>query len=174
MTLALKLNNKNIYHINFWLVLDQHNNLSLYIGALQGSRNGLAINKELTKHFFGCRPKNLIVSALRILAERLSCGAIYAVSNHGFYTNNHWRLNRKLKTSLDDFWTELGGTLSQDRRFFTLPLTERRKQIEEVASHKRNLYRKRFDILDLANTNITRTLDVFMDHPARKSHWVAT
>jgi len=162
MTLGLKLNNKYIYHINFWIVLDERNNSSLYIGTLQGSLNGLSINKELTKYFWGCRPQNLIVYALRILAERLSCDAIYAVSNYGFYTNNHWGQDRKLKTSLDHFWTEIGGNLSQDRRFFILPPTEQRKNIEEVASHKRNLYRKRFATLDVVNANITNKLDIFM------------
>lgn len=96
MTLGLKLNDKYIYHLNFWLILDKRNNFSLYIGTVQGSRNGLAINKELTKYFWGCRPKNLIMYALRILAQHLSCSAIYAVSNYGFYTNNHWRWDRKI------------------------------------------------------------------------------
>lgn len=171
MTLGLKLNNKYIYHINFWMVLDGRNNSSLYIGTLQGSRDGLSINKELTKQLWGYRPPNLIVYALRILAERLSCDAIYAVSNYGFYTNNHWRQNRKLKTSLDDFWTEIGGNLSQDRRFFTLPLIEQRKNIEEVASNKRNLYRKRFATLDVINASIINKLDIFMkDNPNIRDH----
>lgn len=162
MTLELKLNNKSIYHINFWIIIDEPTTSSLYIGALQGSRNGLSINKELTKHFFGFRPKNLILYALRILAERISCDTMYAVSNYGFYANNHWLQDRKLKTSFDDFWVESGGKLSQDRRFFIIPRTEHRKNFEEVPSRKRNLYRKRFTILDLVHANITNALDKFI------------
>lgn len=158
MCLGLKLDNKYIYHINFWLVFNMNNTLSLYIGALQGSRDGLSINKELTKHFFGCRPKNLMVYTLRILAHFLSVNEIYAVSNYGFYANNHLRWDRKLKTSLDTFWAEIGGNLSQDRRFFTLPITEHRKNIEEVVSHKRNVYRKRFVVLDMIAADITTSL----------------
>lgn len=158
MSLGLKLDNKYIYHINFWIVLDENDTLSLYIGALQGSREGLSINKELTKHFFGCRPKTLIVHALRILAQILFVSEIYAVSNYGFYASNHLRWDRKLKTSLDTFWPEIGGTLSQDRRFFILPVKENRKNIEEVASHKRNLYRKRFAVLDKIAADIATAL----------------
>lgn len=164
MTLGLKLDNKYIYHINFWVVCDRNNNLSLYIGALQGSRNGLSINKELTKHFFGFRPKNLIMHALHILAQLLSVREIYAVSNYGFYANNHfWRRDRKLKTSLDTFWKEIGGSLSYDRRwFFIFPVTGHRRNIEEVVSHKRNLYRKRFAALDKMSADIANALIPFM------------
>lgn len=165
MSLSLKLDNKYIYHVNFWIVFDENNLISLYIGALQGSRNGLSINKELTKHFFGCRPKNVIIYALRILARNLSVSRIYAVSNYGFYANNHLRRDRKLKTSLDTFWQEIGGTLSQDNRFFLLPVTEYRKNIEEVVSHKRNLYRKRFAILDKMADDIVTALWSFMKTP---------
>lgn len=162
MSLGLKLDNKFIYHINFWIVFDENNTLSLYIGALQGSRDGLSINKELTKRFFGCRPQNLILYALRILTQNLSVSGIYAVSNYGFYANNHLRRDRKLKTSLDTFWTEIGGIPSQDRRFFILPVTEYRKNIKEVVSHKRNLYRKRFAVLDKIAADITIALIPFM------------
>ncbi|MBU2699558.1 putative protein VirK/YbjX [Sporomusaceae bacterium BoRhaA] len=170
MSLGLKLDNKYIYHINFWIVFDENNTFSLYIGALQGSRSGLSINKELTKHFLGCRPKNLIVYALRILAQNLFVSGIYAVSNYGFYANNHLRRDRKLKTSLDTFWTEIGGSLSQDRRFFILPVTEHRKDIEKVVSHKRNLYRKRFALLDKIAANIATALIPFMrTYPTARS-----
>lgn len=156
LTLALKLSDTYIYHINFSLLFDKRR--TLYIGALQGSQNGLAINKELTKHFFGCRPQNLIVYALRILARFFTANRIYAVSNYGFYANNHLRWDRKLKTSLDAFWMEIGGRPSLDQRFFILPVTEQRKNIEEIVSHKRNLYRKRFAVLDRMAADILAAL----------------
>lgn len=158
MSLGLKLDNKYIYHTNFWIVSDMNSTLSLYIGALQGSRDGLSINKELTKYFFGYRPKNLILYALRILAQVLSISEIYAVSNYGFYTNNHLRRNRKLKTSLDKFWNETGGNVNNDPRFFEIPITDPRKNIEDVVSHKRNLYRKRYSLLDKIGEIIVQSL----------------
>jgi uncharacterized protein VirK/YbjX len=168
LTLGLKLDNKYIYHINFWLLFDKQN--ALYIGALQGSREGLSINKELTKLFWGCRPKNLIMHALRILAQCLSINKIYAVSNGGFYANNYLHQDRKLKTSLDDFWLESGGKLSDDQRFFILPVIEHRKTIEEVVSNKRNLYRKRFAVLDRIADDIVSNLTPFMkNYPTTKS-----
>lgn len=160
LTLGLRLDGQYIYHINFWINVND-NKLVFGIGALQGSRDGLEINKELTKHFFGYRPKNLILYALRIVAQKLVVNEIYAVSNYGFYTNNHIRLNRKLKTSLDEFWQESGGIVGKDRRFFHIPVREHRKSIEEVVSHKRNLYRKRFIFLDSLEKEINECLTAY-------------
>ncbi|WP_231037977.1 VirK/YbjX family protein [Pectinatus frisingensis] len=162
MSIGLKLDNKYIYHINFWIVFDENDTLSLYIGALQGSRNGLSINKELTKYFFGYRPQNLIVYTLRILAQILSVSGIKAVSNYGFYANNHLCRNRKLKTSLDKFWNETGGKVHDDPRFFEIPITEPRKNIEDVVSHKRNLYRKRYTLIDEIRKTIVQSLELYI------------
>lgn len=162
LTIGLRLDGQYIYHINFWVSADENNHLMFGVGALQGARDGLAINKELTKHFFGYRPKNLILYALRIFAQRLNVTKIYAVSNYGFYANNHIRLDRKLKTSLDEFWQESDGKIGSDRRFFYLSVEEHRKTIEEVVSHKRNLYRKRFAALDALANEMNIRLDEFL------------
>jgi len=163
MTLSFNYNDSKIYHMNFWLVFNEKNNLSLYIGALQGSRGALPIYKDLTKMLFGYRPKNIVLYTLQLFAQCLSVKEIKAVSNYGFQANNHFfRWDRKLKTSLDSFWIESGGTLTEDKRFFALPVQEKRKSMEEIASHKRNLYRKRFVILDKIANGIVMTLTPLM------------
>lgn len=148
LSVDLMLGEKRIYHITFWGGYDRDGCCCLNIGALQGSLNGQDDIHALTKHFFGYRPKNLILYALRLLSPALGAQKIYAVSNHGFFTNTHVRLDRKLKTSLDEFWLEAGGDPLDDPRFFELPVNEKRKAIEEVKSQKRNLYRKRYAALD--------------------------
>jgi len=165
MTLIFRCNDSRVYHVNFWLAFNKENNLSLYIGALQGSRGALPIYKDLTKMFFGYRPKNIILYTLQLFAQCLSVNEIKAVSNYGFQANNHFfRWNRKLKTSLDSFWIESGGTLTEDKRFYSLPVQEKRKSMEEIASHKRNLYRKRFAILDKIASGIVTTLTPLMSN----------
>ena len=120
MTLALCLDGEFVYHINFWCAQEGEKQV-LYIGCHQGSKHGLEVNKELTKAFFGYRPKNFILYALRILAKELAVDELRAVSNYGFYANNHIRKNRKLLVSYDKFWKECGGEIMADQRFFTLP-----------------------------------------------------
>ena len=148
MTLSLQLAKKRIYHITFWFSKDKNNEPCLQIGALQGNPGGSEIIHELTKYFFGYRTKNLILYFLRLLAQELHITQIYAISNKGFYTNTHVRMTLKLKTDLDNFWLEAGGSPTEDFRFFDLPATEKRKTIDEVKSQKRNLYRKRYTLLD--------------------------
>lgn len=113
------------------------------------------MNHDLTKFCFGYRPHNLVMYAVRCFARNMGFQHIYAVSNYGFYTGNHLRLDRKLKRSLDVFWQEISGSLTEDRRFFTLPLEEPRKELNEVKAHKRNLYRQRFAMLDCVEAAIS-------------------
>jgi len=162
MALNFKLGERSIYQLIFWLGLDQKGQRTLWIGALQGMVGGLKTARDLTKHFFGYRPKNLILHVLRTFAAQLGLERIYAVSNKGFYANNHLRLDRKLKTSLDEFWQETGGRLSLDPRFFELPIAEYRKSIEEVVSHKRNLYRKRFTVIDGLDEIVIQVLKPYL------------
>lgn len=162
LSIELTLGKERIYHITFGFGQDEDQKAILWIGALQGSLGGADCIRELTKHFFGYRPKNLILYALRLVALQLKVDRIKAISNLGFFTNTHVRLDKKLKTSLDDFWQEAGGTLSNDPRFFELPLVEKRKTIEEVKSQKRNLYRKRYAVLDAVAQDVGKNLTCYL------------
>ena len=159
MAILLKIGEKRIYQIIFWLAPNNKNEMALWIGALQGSQGELQIVRSLTKLFYGYRTKNFILHALCTVASQLALRKIYAVSNFGFYANNHIRLDRKLKTSLDEFWQETGGSVCSDTRFFELPVSEIRKNLDEVVSQKRNQYRKRFAMLDAVDSTIINSLE---------------
>ena len=144
----------------FWLGEDDKNNISLFIGAMQGpnGNNAKEIVKHTTKLCHGYRTKNLSVFITQIFARVMGIRKIYAVTNAGYYANNHIRLDRKLKTSFSDFWKEVGGNPTDDLRFFELPLSEERKSYEEIPTRKRAVYRRRFEFLDEVNKNIEETL----------------
>ena len=88
------------------------------------------------------------------MAKALGLKHIYAVTNYGYYANNHIRRDRKLKTSFSDFWKESGGRPCADQRFYELPMTEYRKTMEEVPTRKRANYRKRYALLDEVDASI--------------------
>lgn len=163
--IELNLGQKRIYQVVFWIAPNSKGEMALWIGALQGSKGGQEAVRDLTKHLFGYRTKNFVLFALRSMARHLEIQRVYAVSNLGFYTNNHIRSDRMLKTSLDEFWLETGGTVSDDRRFFQLPLIEPQKTIDQVQSHKRNLYKKRFAALAAIDNQILQTLDSYRIAP---------
>ena len=155
--------NTSVYQIMFWIAKDSAENFAMYIGALQGPNveNSKDLIKVLTKKCHAYRTKNLILYAAQAVARALNLKKIYAVTNEGYYANNHIRRDRKLKTSFSDFWQECGGTPTDDKRFFELPLIEKRKTFEEIPTQKRAVYRRRFALLDEIDAAIFENLHAY-------------
>ncbi len=158
LSIELNLGPEHLYQMMFWLAKDKEGIDSLWIGAMQGPNmhDAKEMVKKMTKRCFGYRTKNLILYMTQAVARALNIGRIYAVTNMGYYANNHMRTDRKLKTDFSVFWEEAGGHPTEDERFYGLPLVEPRKSIEEVKSQKRNLYRKRFAFLDSVDDEIAQ------------------
>lgn len=152
-----------IYQILFWIARDSEKNWAMWIGAMQGPNvdDAKDLVKRITKKCHAYRTKNLILYAAQAVARSLGVKKIFAVTNEGYYANNHVRRDRKLKTSFSDFWAEAGGIPTNDARFYELPLIETRKKFEEIPSHKRAQYRRRFALLDELDTKISETLRGF-------------
>ena len=152
-----------VYQIMFWIGKDSAENFSMWIGALQGPNveNSKDLIKILTKKCHAYRTKNLILYAAQAVARSLNLKKIYAVTNYGYYANNHIRRDRKLKTSFSDFWQECGGTPTDDERFFEIPLIEYRKTYEEIPTQKRAVYRRRFQLLDEIDAEILNNIQAF-------------
>ncbi|WP_074816120.1 VirK/YbjX family protein [Selenomonas ruminantium] len=150
LSIVLDCPRGELYQMIFWMAEDEHGDQSLWIGAMQGPRmeNAREIVKQITKRCHAYRTKNLILHATQEVARNLGLKHIYAVTNYGYYAMNHIRRDRKLKTSFSDFWMESGGVACKDKRFYELPMKERRKSMEEVPTRKRANYRKRYALLD--------------------------
>ena len=145
-----------LYQVMFWLGSGPLGMSAMYIGALQGPNvdNSRDIIKEVTKKSYRYRTKNLIVYMAQAVARAMQMEHIYAVTNEGYYAQNHIRRDRKLKTDFGAFWAECGGQPTYDKRFYQLPLVEPRKTMEEVPTRKRAVYRKRFAFLDDVDAQI--------------------
>ena len=157
LSLLLRLDNgKPLYQIIFWIAKDNAGDWAMWIGALQGPNmdDAKEVVKKITKQCHAYRTKNLILYAAQAVTRNLNLKKIYAVTNEGYYANNHVRIDRKLKTSFSDFWIEAGGSHTDDERFDLLPLTEARKSAEEIPTRKRAVYRRRFALLDEIDSTI--------------------
>ena len=161
LSVMLRLEEKPLYQIIFWIDKDTQGEWSMWIGAMQGPNmeDSREVIKKITKRCHAYRTKNLILYAAQAVARSLGLQHIYAVTNYGYYANNHVRLDRKLKTSFSDFWQEAGGHSTADARFDELPLVEPRKTMEEVPTRKRAVYRKRFAMLDGIDAAILSKMD---------------
>lgn len=161
LSLVLNYEGEELYQIMFWLGHDQEKEPALFIGALQGTPNGSEIIKSLTKAFFGYRTKNLIFYGIRNIADCMGIKNIYAVANEGYYAMNHLRRDRKLKTSLDDFWQECEGERCEDQRFYKMPVAEHRKAMEELKPSKRAQHRRRFAKMDEITVAVSESLAAY-------------
>lgn len=153
-----------VYQILFWIARTPDDDAwAMFIGALQGPNvdDARELIKRITKRCHAYRTKNLILYAAQALARALGLKRVFAVTNEGYYANNHIRRDRKLKTSFSDFWAEAGGVPTSDARFYELPLTETRKTVEEIPSHKRAQYRRRFALLDDLDSTVAERLRRF-------------
>lgn len=164
LSVMLKYEERAFYQIIFWINKDKDGNEAMYIGAMQGpnvdeSRDAI---KRMTKWAHGYRTKNLILYMTQAVARALRLKKIYAVSNYGYYANNHVRADRKLKTNFGDFWLEAGGKETENERFYELPLVEHRKTMEEVPTRKRAVYRRRFAFLDEVDAEIEQSVNVIL------------
>ena len=149
LSVMMDVNGTHLYQIIFWI--EQRDHVStLVIGAMQGPNTEDAQDfvREMTKRAHRFRTKNLILYMTQAVARALGVQRILAVSNAGYYANNHIRRDRKLKTDFGAFWEEAGGRKTEDTRFYELPLTLPRKTMEEVPTRKRAVYRRRFAMLD--------------------------
>ncbi len=151
-----------VYQILFWIARSGED-WAMWIGAMQGPNvdDAKDLVKRITKKCYAYRTKNLILYAAQAVARSFGVKKIFAVTNEGYYANNHVRRDRKLKTSFSDFWQEAGGVPTSDARFYKLPLIETRKTFEEIPSHKRAQYRRRFALLDELDASIATTLRGF-------------
>lgn len=161
MSLIMHLDGAELYQMMFWFAKDKNGDDSLWIGAMQGPNmaNAKDIVKDITKRSFRYRTKNLILYMTQAVARSFEVEHIYAVSNEGYYANNHVRRDRKLKTDFCIFWEEAGGQVTADSRFYEIPLVEPRKTMEEVPTRKRAVYRKRFAFLDEVDVIIQQNME---------------
>ena len=163
LTLLLTLENQGVYHANFRFGKGFNGEPAMWIGTIQGYKDGLDNAKTVTKKMFGYRPKNFIMFLLRHIAVLCKVESIYAVSDEGFYANTHLVRGHRAKVAeLDSLWEESGGVICSDERFFNIPLEEYRKPIEEIKSQKRSQYRKRYDLLDQYQEEVQENLKTYL------------
>lgn len=127
--------------------------LRLVIGSVQGPEPGVAQAqdrvRELTKEGHGLRPKSLVVMLVLGLAEAMGAVRVDAVCKraHVFQARRYSSKQKaNLQADYDELWQEFGAQ-ELDSNFVTL-MPAGRKPLQEIASKKRAMYRRRYEWLD--------------------------
>jgi uncharacterized protein len=122
-----------------------------YIGALQGSPNGLECIRAATKAAHGLRPKMLLLVAVQLVARELRATELLGISNafHPFQTRYLLSLGRRRRIACDydEFWAELRATRRADG-WYSLPLVCPRRSPDSITARKRAAYARRYRLMD--------------------------
>lgn len=126
----------------------------LLIASLQGPAGETAKDtvRQLTKHLHGLRPQQLMVITMQYLATALKLNGVIGIAQDN-QVKLRWRLKKRVKMNYDQFWQETGAQFSDDG-YWHLPPTPTRKDLAQIESKKRSMYRKRYQMLD----NITEEM----------------
>lgn len=151
-------------------LLGRHNGkLIVLIGAVQGIHKGvpsdtsLDIYKRLTKQFEGLRPRSLLIEALIVLSEILGASSIVAVCDKNRHHRHPYFGNRETQifgSNYDEIWLEHGASLSVVDGFYEIPNHSRRKEITDIPSKKRAMYRRRYELLENMSNAIKNNFSV--------------
>ncbi|MCX8642606.1 MULTISPECIES: VirK/YbjX family protein [unclassified Gilliamella] len=131
LRIIMRFGEQLVFSIHFTITLLNE----IYIAGVQGHTSN-EILKQLTKDFFGFRPKNLIMVFMMEIAKFFKIENIYAVKSKG-----HVKFG-KFDFDYDKFWQELNG-VSYNKAWFKLPCNQPQKSIEDVKSNKRSEFKKR-------------------------------
>ena len=140
---------------------------AIALGALQGLRSpaGAQAVKEATRALHGCRPKNLMVAALRDLGDFFGCDHLSLVSNANRIALN-WRRRRHISCDYDQAWQELHALPSGDGNY-RLPCGPcQMPDLEQVASKKRADARRRGAMLVQLAADMRWQLSALLNEPA--------
>jgi len=154
VTLSLFRGELRLYSLVF-LLGEHEGRTGVCIGALQGmgSPQALDVYRDLTHALHGLRPRDLLITAFRMLCARAGITHILAISDAHSMGRSPYFAREPLQTSYDSAWLEHQGVPVADG-FFELPMAAARRRHEEIPSRKRAQYRRRYEMLDLLDAQI--------------------
>lgn len=165
LVLSLVIDHLNgvIASICFSLERSENDEWVCRVGCLQGRPwiDDVYITKEAQKLMHGLRPKVFLIEILQEFCRTFNIKYIYAISG------KHQAQKRKhiihipflhdLKFSYDNFWKEIGGTISKGN-WYSLPLNSPRRSFDTIKSEKRAYYRRRYLMVDFVKESLNSCL----------------
>ena len=133
-----------------------------YVGAIQGSNapGTLDVFRNVTHALYGMRPRDLLMTALKLLCMEIAVEGMLAVSDAArVHYSSYFGGGRKDKLLLkyDEVWVEHGGARLESG-FFEIPLRMSHREPRDVPTRKRAAYRRRYAMLDKLAFDVAATV----------------
>lgn len=141
---------ERVYCASFSLIHLHDAALGAIIGCLQGpslpSDDARALIKQVTKALHGLRPKVLMISLVQMLCDTLGVRRLFGVRNAGHVYHCILNKRRRVKMDYDATWTEMGCRMGT--QLAEIPLRPHHRSLDEIKSHKRSQYARRYALMD--------------------------
>jgi uncharacterized protein len=125
--------------------------LTAFIGAVQGRDiEGVADEyRGLTKAAHGMRPRDLLFEIFRILCSIIGVTKILAVSDEFRHHRSKYFGGplQRFSKNYNEMWLDRGGERANPM-FFAIEVEPARRDLSDVPSKKRALYRRRYEMVD--------------------------
>lgn len=145
LELRYKPEDKLVYVLTFGKV-DQ----ALLIAVIQGPNfdGSKEMVKQLTKRCHGLRPAYLMVETMKILCSAFGYTQLCGIPQQ-YQNKSRWVQSKRYVVDYDQIFAESGGKREQ---YWQLPTKFECKNLDEIASQKRSMYRKRYAMLEALET----------------------
>ncbi|MGQ0286270.1 VirK/YbjX family protein [Pasteurellaceae bacterium 22721_9_1] len=147
-----KRTRQSIYDASFTFL----NPNQLLIASIQGPKgeNAQDLVRNATKNLHGVRPMFMLINGFKLLAQKWHCELLGIP--HKYQAKYRWNDSTKLLFNYDEFWQENGAALND--AYWQIPCHIEQKPLEEIASKKRSMYRKRYNMFDQMQEQIHQVL----------------
>ena len=131
---------------------------ALLIAVIQGPNfeGSKDMVKLLTKKCHGLRPAYLMVEAMKALTNVLGYSALWGIP-HKYQNKSRFVQSKRYVVDYDAIFAESAGTL---KYYWELPLHFETKNMDDIPSNKRSMYRKRYAMLEQLQENMATALNV--------------
>jgi len=130
---------------------------ALLIAVIQGPNfeGSKEMVKLLTKKCHGLRPAYLMVEAMKALTNVLGYSALWGIP-HKYQNKSRFVQSKRYVVDYDAIFAESAGTLKD---YWELPLHFETKNMDDIPSNKRSMYRKRYAMLEQLQENMATALN---------------
>ena len=131
---------------------------ALLIAVIQGPNfeGSKDMVKLLTKKCHGLRPAYLMVEAMKALTNVLGYSALWGIP-HKYQNKSRFVQSKRYVVDYDAIFAESAGILKD---YWELPLHFETKNMDDIPSNKRSMYRKRYAMLEQLQENMATVLKV--------------
>ncbi len=146
--------NNHLYNASFVLLPEN----KLLVTCIQGpsGEKAQAIVRNLTKKLHGMRPMYLLVEGFKIFAQGMNKTLVgIPLENQ---VKKRWYGSQKVYFDYNAFWQE-NAAIMTNNDYWQLPLQIERRNLEDVATKKRSMYRKRYAMFDLMESEIPKGIN---------------